>query len=260
MSGGFCVDRAIIVWNGNPLYDGFWEFVSKIWRTNFGIIPTLIFVGEPPKGLCKQYGEIHVLPEVKDVIVNPNRDWAVTWALFYGASMFPDDVCMTHGVDQVPLSDKFLLDMESYNFAGGEYVVGLVDAYQNANWHVSSNHVAKGSTYKTALQINDNWEEEVRKVFKFKDRYGPMYGGGDYWGLEEVHSSHLLQSYDKKLLKEHKGFEDFHSRILDTKNEIPDLECLKRGGYSELLTDRPLNLLSDEVLMDISDNIPKYIS
>lgn len=258
----FCIDRAIIVWNGNPFYNSYWNFISKIWKNNFGITPTLIYVGEPSKEvcdyhLCEQYGEIHFLPEVKEVVVNPSRDWAVTWALFYGATLFPDDVCMTHGVDQVPLSDKFLRDMDAYDFEKGDYVIGLVDAHYNEDWHVSSNHVAKGSTYKTALSIEDDWSDEVKKVFEFRNDYGDMYGGGDYWGLEEIHSSVLLKKYDRELLKEHMGYEDFDSRMLNLNANAPDLERLRKGGYSEMLAPRPF-WVDPKILSDIIDHTPKY--
>ena len=39
------VDRVILVLNNNPKYTFFWSVVSKVWKNNFNIKPTLVFNG-----------------------------------------------------------------------------------------------------------------------------------------------------------------------------------------------------------------------
>jgi len=249
------IDRVILVLNDNPTYLDFWEYSSRIWRNNFGVNPTLFFVGEPPTRPTEQFGEVHVLPEVNEVIANRARDWSVTWALFWGASQFKNDICITHGIDQAPLSDRFFKSIEKYDF-NKDYVIGLADAYNNPDWYVSSHHVATGSTFKKALSIKDEWEEEVKSVFSFRNNYGHMYNTGDFWGLDELHSSFLLKGFPD--LKLHNGFKDLRSRRID-RAYAPhfDKNLLKEGYYSEIHAHRPYSQYKD-FLDEISNLCPIY--
>jgi len=257
MKSPFCIDRSILVLNNNPTYLDFWEYSSRIWKNNFGILPTLFFVGEPPKSLNKQFGEVYVIPQIDDVVVNPSRDWSVTWALFWGASQFTNDICITHGIDQVPLSDNFFRGVEKFDY-NKDYVIGLADAYNRSDWFVSSHHVAKGSTFKKALSINEDWKKEVTKVFSHREDYGDMYGGGDFWGLDELHSSFLLKDF--KNLKPYNGFSDLRNRRIDRAyHNSFDPEILKSGGYSEIHAHRPYNKHKN-FLDSISRLTPNYLT
>ena len=249
------IDRVILVLNDNPLYLDFWNYSSKIWKVNFGVTPTLFFVGKPSIKLTEQFGEVYILPEVNEVIVNRSRDWSVTWALFWGAAQFKDDVCVTHGIDQAPLSDRFFKSIKKYDF-NKDYVIGLADAYSIPNWYVSSHHVAKGSIFKEALSVQDRWQDEVKSVFSYRNNYGSMYNTGDFWGLDELHSSFLLKNFPD--IKLHNGFKDLSLRRIDRAydpNFDPDL--LSQGYYSEIHAHRPY--IKYKIFLDkISDLCPIY--
>lgn len=233
------LDRVILALSDNLLYEGFWEYSSKFWKNKFGVKPTLFFYGEPRHiKFDETCGEVFYLPFVEEVSLNPNRDWACTWGLFYGASMFENEICMTCGIDQAPLSYTFFDSVKNYNY-DTDYVVGLSEAYNNDKWFVSSHHIAKGKIFKEALQIDDKWENEVKKVFAYRNNYGQMYGGNDYWGLDELYSSDKLSSYAG--LKKHRGLYNYlyHNRLDRGYNLNLDLEKLKHGGYSEIHCPRP---------------------
>ena len=251
------IDRVILVLSDNLLYEGFWEYSSRFWANKFGVKPTLFFYGEQKNiKLSKSVGEIYQLPFVKSVSINPSRDWACTWGLFYREEMFSDDICMTCGIDKAPLSDTFCNSCSEYNYEK-DYIVGLSEAYNRDDWFVSSHHVAKGKVFKEALTIEDDWEAEVEKVFSHRYKYGEMYGGGDFWGLDELYSSDKLKGY--KNLKKHAGqYKSLYENRIDRGyNLCLDLEKLKRGEYSELHAPRPYNNHSD-FLETIYQNTPCF--
>lgn len=261
-----CVDRCILVLNNNPMYIDFWNYSSKFWKTKYGIIPTLFFYGDQvPKELSKEFGEIYQLPFIKEATVNPNRDWVCTWGLFYGASQFPEDICMLCGLDQLPLSDKFFKDIEQYDF-DKDYVIGIGDAYTRGShydWYPSSHHVAKGKIYKKALKLNESWREQVLKVFDKRGDYGEMYGGSDFWGLEELHSTYLLKQYKYSIV--HNGFFDggLNENRFDTRGDSSitniNVSKLKSGGYSEVCLPRPMGNKTKDFVDFLYDNSPSYV-
>lgn len=254
----FNLDRVILVLSDNKLYEGFWEYSSKFWKNKFGVKPTLFFYGEPKNiKVDKSCGEVYQLPFVKEVSVNPSRDWACTWGLFYGASLFNEEICMTCGIDQAPLSNTFFKSINHYNY-DLDYVIGLSEAYNNDNWCVSSHHVAKGKIFKQALNIDDNWEIEVKKVFNNRFKYGQMYGGNDFWGLDELYSTEILNKYEH--LKKHKGFYNYlyKNRIDRGYNLFIDKDKLANGEYSELHAPRPYSDF-DKFLEKIYDLTPSFL-
>ena len=56
------VNRVILSSNNNDLYYPFWNILSKLYKTKFGIEPVLIFLGTEEEklecGLSDEYGEI----------------------------------------------------------------------------------------------------------------------------------------------------------------------------------------------------------
>ena len=107
------IDRVIFCLNNNPVYTGLWNPISRAWKLKWGITPTLMFVGTEDElkshDLSKEYGEIVRLNPVPEVVVNPSLDWSATWALFYGASLFPNEVVTLMGLDQLLLSHGDIL-------------------------------------------------------------------------------------------------------------------------------------------------------
>ena len=101
------VNRVILSSNNNDLYYPFWNILSKLYKTKFGIEPVLIFLGTEEEklecGLSDEYGEIIIY----DIKVEGKLAWECTWALFYFTKFFPDDNCMIMGIDQIPTGTYF---------------------------------------------------------------------------------------------------------------------------------------------------------
>jgi len=189
------VDRVIFTLTANPLYVPYWNLISRVWHTKFGVTPTLIFNGDQIEldscGLSIAHGEIVRLDNIPEVTLNRQRDWSCTWSLFYGASLFPNEVCMLSGIDQMPLGGMFFDAVRG--LPDNAYAVGFGDAY-GGTYYPSSHHVAKGSRYKEIFAIDADWKTEVVKVFATRPQW-PSIDPADAWGLDEVYSSALLQKH-----------------------------------------------------------------
>ena len=102
------IDRVILASNENINYYPFWNPLSKVYKENFKIEPTLIWFGEESDidrlGLSTEYGNIIVQTPHPNYKVG----WQTTWSLFYYTKFFPGETITTMGIDQVPLSDIFL--------------------------------------------------------------------------------------------------------------------------------------------------------
>lgn len=188
------VNRVVITLTPNPIYVPYWNVISRVWHTKFGITPTLVFNGDQSEldscALSTAHGEIMRLDSIPEVRLNRQRDWSCTWSLFYGASLFPNEVCMLSGIDQMPLGSMFFDAVR--DLPESAYAVGFGDAYGGTGYP-SSHHVAKGRRYQEIFGIDADWKTEVVKVFATRPQW-PGVDPADAWGLDEAYSSALLQT------------------------------------------------------------------
>tara|TARA_R100000700_G_scaffold40089_1_gene54702 strand:- start:26352 stop:27179 length:828 start_codon:yes stop_codon:yes gene_type:complete len=256
------VDRIITTLNSNPLYADFWNIFSPIWNERFNLRPTLIYVGSAEElsdsNLSKDHGDIIRVDRVDAVTVSAKPDWSVTWALKWGASQFPNDVCVTSGIDEIDLSD-FYFDLLK-DIDEEKYVIGFDDAYEGytpdtLGYHSNIPHAfyptshlsAKGSTFKKIFNIEDRWEDEITKVFSHRGNYTLP---PNLWGLDECYASHCIDSYSKNVddsvfVKLGMFRKQWLPRRIDRGLHLRggkfnyDPEALKNGHYTELIAPRP---------------------
>lgn len=257
------VDRVIFCLNNNPVYTGFWNPFSRAWRKKYDILPTLMFVGTQEElasnNLSEEYGEIYRLDPVKEVIVDPSLDWSTTWALFYGASMFKQQVSLTMGIDQLVLTnDIFDFLLESKERVEDKYIIALADAYKDLpGIYPSSWHIASGANYKEIYNIDDDWRTEVTKVFSQRKKYPRL--PSNFWALDEAYSSDLVNQYIEKKDNEKILFMNiFHKlwrpRRLDRGGVLKyNRSSLQSGEYSEIHSPRPYEEYEEYFSKLISD-------
>jgi len=216
------IDRVIFGLNNNETYIDFWNPVSKIYSLKFNVVPTLFFVGTEDEfnilseqgRLSTKYGEVFHLQRPDNIPYNiqheQHADWTPTWALFYGASKFEDEVCMLSGIDQMPLSSHFFELTKSIN-AREKYILGFGDAYTCIGTtktvtidnekiyfvYPTSHHVATSKMYKEIYEIEDDWISEIEKVNNFRGKLilsesYSSYAAGNGWGTDEIYSSYLI--------------------------------------------------------------------
>jgi hypothetical protein len=273
------VDRVILAVNNNPKYSGHWNVSAPIWKNNFNIKPTLVFYGTEEEfnscGFILDGYDYMILPKLSE-FSEPNPDWVVTWSLFYGASKFSEDVCMLSGIDQIPLGVEFFNRIEDVK--DEKFIVGFYDAYLKYNkntlgyfntqtnvMYPSSHLVGTGSMFKKLFEIEDEWVDEVSKVYNNKSLYylKNKYYASKLWGLDECYASHKISIYENQNEIKYLTFfwDFFHPRRIDldasTNLRFTDEE-LFNGYYSEVTCKN----VKDKKLLYILKKIrnTKYIS
>lgn len=252
------IDRVIFPLNNNKNYTEYWNVFGPVWTKRFDIKPTMVFIGTEDELQSNNFntsiGDIVRIDPISEVIEG-YPDWSVTWSIFYGASLFPDDICLTHGIDQLPLCDYFF--DATKNIADDKFIVGFGDAYKgysaqtlgyyNTQTNVmypSSHLVGKGKIFKDIYNIDNNWKSEIIKVYNNKDRYllkNKAYPNSS-WGLDECYSSELLSMYNQEQIVYFDFFWKFwQPRRIDRLGQNLNFECslIKSGFYSELHSFRP---------------------
>jgi len=251
------INRIIFCLNNNNLYKGFWNVCSKTFKFVYPDATPTLFIKtsktefeqlKSQNFLSEEYGEVYRIEPVKEVILNDDRDWSTTWLLFYGASLFPDDICMTSGIDQLHLSNKFdkiikNFTDETYYVAPGEFVYefnkGKFPLYP------SGLHIAKGSRFKEVLEIDDNFDTEIKKVFSKRNLFEGRLPK-DLWALDEAYSSLLIDEKIKQGDNNIKFAPDFFwkgywspRRLCRSRKIVYDADKLKEGFYTEIHCPRP---------------------
>lgn len=257
------IDRVILTSNNNPNYFYFWNIVSKIYKQNFEITPTLIWFGSKSEfdelGMSREYGEVIF----QDPHPNYQVAWQTTWALFYFSKFFEDEVCMTNGIDQIPLTNFFIKDLIS-NIEDEKYVT-LIDNAYDTHWTIengvspSAYHIGKGKTFNGIYQFEDNFHDEVEKVYLSKDAYWSK--GEDKWGIDESYSSKKMRQYDKKEnIISLSNFGLLNNKRIDCHRNLEpryNVELLKKGYYSEIHLCRPYTNHKNYI-DNLVNQIPKF--
>jgi hypothetical protein len=247
------IDRVILTSNNNPNYYPFWNLVSKIYLEVFNIKPTLIWFSEE-----RYLTDLNISDKYGDIIVqkpHPNFQvpWQTTWGLFYFTKFFKNEICLTIGIDEIPLSSLFIKDL-ILDIDDNKYVTLIDDAY-NTHWSLekgvspSAYHIAKGSTFNDIYKFETDFFSEVEKVYKSGDAF--WSNGEDKWGIDESYSSNKMRNYkNSETIKSLGKFDLLRSRRIDCYRNLEpqyDIELLLKGFYSEIHLCRPY------------DNHKKYI-
>jgi len=268
------IDRVIFCLTNNENYIDFWNYISKLYKVKFDVTPTLFFSGSNEEflslissnKLSNKYGELINLQRVDGIDYNPSLDWSCTWGLFYGASLFPNDVCMLSGIDQIPLNFEFFKEIKKID-ARKNYIVGFGNAYNSQiknNYgnivYPSSHHVGLGKFFKLIYNIKNNWGDELKQVFEHKN----LCDNNNYWGLDELYSSYMIQKHinnknDCNIII----FDDFFNKLINkriTRNEIKNItknkliENIKNENLYEYHSTRPFNtnIYMDDIFESIN--------
>lgn len=255
------IDRVIFCLTYNENYIDFWNYISKIYKNKFNTIPTLFFSGTDEefltliqsKRLSSENGEIVYLPRVEGIEFDKNLDWSCTWGLFYGASLYPNDVCMLSGIDQIPLNSFFFEEIKKID-PRKNYIIGFADAYNNSITNAygdivypSSHHVGLGKSFKSIFNIKNTWKEELKSVYSHKN----ICTVNNCWGLDELYSSHMINKHINSgnscnIFFLNDFIKNWASKRINRLNgsiNLTDdlLKNIKKGNYSEYHSTRPFS-------------------
>lgn len=262
------VNRVILSSNNNDLYYPFWNILSKLYKTKFGIEPVLIFLGTEEEklecGLSDEYGEIIIY----DIKVEGKLAWECTWALFYFTKFFLDDNCMIMGIDQIPTGTYFFdlikdIDEESYIMLTDDAYKTSGLTWENGGISPSAYHIAKGKVFNDIYKFEDTFEEELDKIKKLNLK--TMWAnetGTKTWGYDETYSSMILFNNKEKhkIIGLSKNTE-FTQRRIDCFRNIEvnyNIDALRNNFYIECHSCRPYK--EHKIWIDnLVNNIPNFI-
>lgn len=236
------VDRAMLVWDGNPFYEGFYDMHLRIWP-KLGIKTGLVFVANGKNDhLIPTKGDIRVVRDTSSVPFTPppGRNWKATMAIIHGPRLFPGEVIRVTGMDQFPANRRFLEALEP--IPDDTLVTAIGD----------KNHVPTGSIiahHDVWTRIMEPTPKDFTELIEWTwslnqdvSGYAPIATG---WGNDEVLFSRMMQRLPD--LKIHTLFpncwEGWLNRVLGITQVIPDQKLLREGFYSELHIRRPISKL-----------------
>ena len=264
------IDKVILCANNNETYYPFWNVVSKVYKTKFGIDPVLIWIGnEQEKIDCKlseEYGEIIIC----DFKAETKLAWECTWTLFYFTKFFPDDVCLIMGIDQIPLGTYFLKDIIK-DISDDAYVMLTDDAYsltEFRNWESggispTAYHISKGRIFNEIYKFEDTFENEIKKIQSLNlETMWFTETKSTTWGFDETYSSQVLFGVKNNFkILGLKKFDDLNRRRIDCYRNVEvgyNLQALKSNFYIECHSCRPYG--QHKTWIDtLVDNIPEFI-
>jgi len=205
---------ALINCNTAPSYLGYWPAVARAWR-KLGITPVLFFIRDsegvspPPAD-----GIVHAMEPLPDVEIAVQY----TWARFWGAQWYPDDVVLTSDMDVIPLSRDYFVrqfeDIPDDRWVHLGPVGGITQDKRAAlagaagRWRLATNdiwrfrafcHVARGRLFKEVLALPADWAQAAREVTPYYSDPFPNDNRGRtpsaIWGGDEWYPTRQIQAY-----------------------------------------------------------------
>jgi hypothetical protein len=227
------IDRVLLVWDGNPFYQGFYEMHQKLWP-KLGIKTSLAFVSNGANAAAiPKTGDVIVLEDKSDVPFTPppGRNWKATMAIIHAPRLFPGEVVMVTGMDQFPASRMFLDKVAEV--PDDELISGIGSLSHIPTGNIVAHHDTWSRIMEPApMDFTDliewTWAQNLDVT-----GYGNIAIG---WGNDEVLFTKLAQQCEG--LKVRTLFEncwpEWLEKVLGITQVEPDMEKLKNGEYSEL--------------------------
>ena len=255
------VDRVVFCLNTSPLYSGMWDIVSKVYAKKTNLIPTLIFVGtqeEADREIKENYGEVYVLPRHDEFIVRKDLDWTVSWTLHWAvANMFPDDVCQSSGIDEIPCDDT--MEKLCAQIPEGKYFFPLGPDPYGIKIVANGYGTGKGSDIKRILGIKDDLKEELARIWSKKDEFCSRVPQNHidvrnrgWWGMDEAYISSVVYGHPDVVFLSQESAKAIlnNRRIARNKGCTYDKEALKKGHYWSCHMVRPLSDPKNKKIID----------
>ena len=206
-------DIALHSCDSNPMYLDFWPLVSRVWRVRFGIEPILIYIDENHDiPIDTTYGRVMKLKPVPGI---PTYMHSV-WGRFWGATLFPDKICIISDIDMFPISKTYFVK-QLVNVPDTKYV-HLYAPVTKANVKVKTHHplwcsaqttfpvcyhIAKGALLASVLKINPIWEASIRDLasHSYMATDGMIVDDNDgrpQWGIDEDYTTSLIDAHPNR--------------------------------------------------------------
>jgi hypothetical protein len=252
--------------DSNPYYLDFWPLVSKVWRLRIGIEPILIYIDENHDiPIDSTYGRVLKLKPVPGI---PTYMHSV-WGRFWGATLFPNKVCIVSDIDMFPISKSYFLGQVArvpdtkyvhLNPPADRAPRRFYELRPRGNFYSSDvfpvcYHVAKGSVLTSVLRINPNWEQSVRDLAAHTYVPREVHGQHDTmpsWGIDEDYTTKLVNSYPDQSI-----FVCLtrNQRRIDRGYWVYTIEEIERDEYADSHSVRPYSNPLSKMRIDALVNV-----
>jgi hypothetical protein len=192
------IEKVIHASNDEPFYLDFWEVVSKVWRQKFGVTPILLYFGNSK--INEQYGSVIKMKVVEDLPVSLCCQLSRYWY----PVVEKDAVFMTSDIDMIPISTWYFKD-QIKDISDDKFV--NLNPYKKEedkeDFYPCCYNVAKGSTFKEILDLQNNWENfvnnNVNHWTNIVANHQPQGLNKSFtnWTADEVWSTKKIRSFDQ---------------------------------------------------------------
>jgi len=164
------IDKIIFAVDDNPLYAGFWKFISKWTKERLGVTPVLFHITDEESDIYEdKYGL------VKKFKALPNFTTSIQCRMIrmWGTRFFMDEFCMMGDIDMMMVDKEyFFRDLQTY--PEDSLVIYTSDAYDRdrpecINEYAQDRYpicynLAKGSVYNRILNTSRNFTEYLTEA------------------------------------------------------------------------------------------------
>jgi hypothetical protein len=232
----------------NPYYFDFWEPVSYVWKEKMGLMPVLVHFGE--KTPSNTHGAVIKMPIDPDIPVHTHCQLSRIWV----PKLFENQFCMTSDIDMIPLSRKYWNPLGSMT---DEQEFDWLHLNSSGDYYPICYNIAKSETYKDVLELDDNFNDFMKKVVDETSNRGTHdigFGKFENWFIDEEYLSNKLTSKKDKikiLQADRPGGHPNGSRI-DRDRWGYHLQSLKDGNYIDCHSIRPFSEHREEIMKIVS--------
>lgn len=216
-----------VIFTMSEQYSCFWNIVSQVYKTYLNIEPVGFLFGQKSNtNIREDYGSVH------EVLYNNSlpKLMQLTWFKFWYTSREPNTTWLIGDIDMLPLQRSWFINNikdvpdNCYIHLNPSICALLIGKPPNT-WETCGSytsggadlcghyHVAKGSTFKKALNLSENFLDDVNTITK-DNKYGlgnlsaswPKTEDKHYWCAEENYSSEVLYKNVKNGMINYQGF------------------------------------------------------
>lgn len=231
------IDRAVLAWDGNPLYAGFFEMHQQIWG-KAGIKVGLAYVSNGSNAAAiPKTGDVVVLEDKSKAPFTPppGRNWKATMGLIHGPRLFPGEVTIVMNMDQFPASNQLIEAVE--RVPDDE----MATAFCPISHICTTEIIAHYDTWERIMApapldftelIEWTWAQNLDV-----SGYGNIAVG---WGNDEVLLSKLANECEGLKVTPLFSSDHWLPRILGITQVTPDPAKLRAGYYTNLHVRQPI--------------------
>ncbi len=221
-----------VIFTMSEQYSPFWNIVSRVYKTYLNIEPVGFFFGKKTNtDINEDYGIVNEI----SFDLNFPKLIQLTWFKFWYTSQEPDITWLIGDIDMLPLQRFWFTENikdvpEDFYIHLNPTICALLIGKDPSTWELHGSytqggadlcghyHVAKGSIFKKALNLNNNFLDDIHLITK-DHKYGlgnlvshwPKTEDKLLWCAEENYSSEVLFQNVKKGAISYQGFSFDHS-------------------------------------------------